>query len=123
MTVEASLFTALRAIVSDRCYPLAFPLSPPRPQWPAIRYTLVSTVPAAALCGDTGDEGSDFRVQIDCVAQTFVEVRTTRLLVIAAMASFAPPAVLQNTSSLFDPETATYTESVEYLIHASTASV
>ena len=119
MTIEADLFTALRSLVNDRCYPLAFPLTPPRPAWPAIRYSFVSTVPEIGICGDTGDEASSFRVQLDCVDVTFKEARALRDSVMAAMATFDPPAVLENSASQFDAETKTCLESLEYVLHAS----
>lgn len=119
MTIEADIYTALNGLVSQRCYPLAFPLTPPRPAWPAIRYSFVSTVPEIGLCGDSGDEASSFRVQLDCVDVTFYDARTLRGLVMAAMALFDPPAVLENSASQFDAETKTYLESLEYVVHAS----
>ena len=34
MSIEADLFTALRSLVSDRVYPLAFPQTGAPPVWP-----------------------------------------------------------------------------------------
>jgi hypothetical protein len=122
MTIEADLYTALSSLVSNRCYPLAFPLSPPIPTWPAIRYTIVSQVPALALCGDSGDEAADFRIQLDLVALTFKGARDLRTQVMAAMASFDPPAILQDGNSQFDQETKSYLETLDYLIYPSSPS-
>jgi hypothetical protein len=117
MTTEASLFTALKGLVGNRCYPNAFPLTPPSPTWPAIRYVFVGEVPAVALCGDSGDDDNDRRVQLDLVATTYAGVRTLRASVIAAMQAFNPPAVLQNSFGQFDAETKTHRETLEYVIH------
>lgn len=119
MSIEADLFTILGPLVDNRCYPLTFPLNPPRPMWPAIRYTVVSAVPAIALCGDTGDEGADFRIQLDCVAMSFFDARALRQAVMDAMRVFEPLAVNENSFSNFDPETKAYDEVLEYEIKYS----
>lgn len=119
MSVEADLFSTLGPLVANRCYPLAFPLTPPNPQWPAIRYTLVSTVPMIALCGDSGDEAPDTRVQLDLVAATYTAVRVLRQSAMAAMVGFSPPAILENSVDEWDAETKTFRVTLEYVIYAS----
>ena len=71
MTIEADIFTALGPLVSNRVYPVSFPLTGSLPVWPAIRYTFISITPTVTICGDGGDETADTRVQIDAVATTF----------------------------------------------------
>jgi Protein of unknown function (DUF3168) len=120
MTIEADLFTALSSLVENRVYPLAFPQTGATPPvWPGIRYTLVSVVPAIALCGDSGDEAADTRVQLDVVDRTYSDMRALRLEVLEAMRTFSPPAILENTSDDYDSETKTYRCTVDYIIYKS----
>jgi hypothetical protein len=119
MSVETDLFTALSDLVDDRCYPITFPQTGGVPVWPAIRYTLVSVVPAIALCGDSGDEAADTRVQLDVVASSYSAMRALRLDVQAAMRTFVPPAIFENSSDQYDSETKTYRSQVDYIIYKS----
>lgn len=119
MSLETDLYAALAPLVSNRCYPVIFPLTPPNPAWPAIRYTFVSQIPAIALCGDGGDESIDSRVQLDCVAATFAAARTLRAQVLSEMQTFDPPAVLQSSLSQYDAETKTWRELLEYQVNPS----
>lgn len=123
MTIEADIYTALNSLVDQRCYPLVFPLTPPRPAWPAIRYSFVSSVPEPGLCGDTGYEAAAIRVQLDCVDTSFLDARALGGLVMAAMELFDPPAILENAASLYDAETKTFIETLDYVIHPSSPSV
>ena len=119
MSVETDLFTALSDLVDDRCYPITFPQTGGVPVWPAIRYTIVSVVPAIALCGDSGDDAADFRVQLDVVASSYTAMRALRLDVLAAMQTFVPPAIFENSSDQYDSETKTYRSQVDYIIYKS----
>jgi Protein of unknown function (DUF3168) len=119
MSVETDLFTALSDLVGDRCYPITFPQTGGVPVWPAIRYTIVSVVPAIALCGDSGDEAADTRVQLDVVASTYTAMRALRLDVLTAMLTFVPPAIFENSSDQYDSETKTYRSQVDYIIYKS----
>jgi hypothetical protein len=119
MSVEADLYTALSGLVGNRCYPITFPQTGTVPVWPAIRYTLISVVPAIALCGDSGDDAADTRVQLDIVASSYSAMRSLRLDVMAAMLTFAPPAILENSSDQYDAETKTYRSQVDYIVYKS----
>ena len=119
MSVETDLFTALSGLVDDRCYPIVFPQTGGVPVWPAIRYTIVSVVPAIALCGDSGDEAADTRVQLDVVASSYTAMRALRLDVLAAMQTFVPVAIFENSSDQYDSETKTYRSQVDYIIYKS----
>jgi hypothetical protein len=132
MTIEASLYTALKSLVGNRVSPIIFP-QPENgpPTWPAIRYNFISNVPVVDMCGDGDDVTSEPRVQLDIVALTFKAVRALRLQVMAAMtAAFpdypatadVPVAILQNSSSEYDAETQTYREQLDYVFHGSSAS-
>jgi hypothetical protein len=119
VTIEASLYTTLAPLVSNRVYPVTFPLTGAVPVWPAIRYSIISVTPSVTICGDGGDETADTRIQLDIVAQTFSAVRALRLQVMTAMLTFAPPAVFENSFSSYDAETKTFREQVDYVTYAS----
>ncbi len=130
MSLENHLFSSLSTISEIArvggfyaVSPLIFP-QPPRynPEWPAIRYTFVSSVPIEDLCGDGDDDTSDVRVQIDVVDTTYAAMRALRLKVMAVMSAFIPPAILQASSDEVDIETHTYRAILDYLIHPSTGS-
>jgi len=120
MSLEADLFTALRTLVANRVYPETF-IQPngALPVWPSIRYDLISEVPMRTLCKDSGDDAPDTRVQIDGVDKTFMQARALRISIMAAMQSFVPPAVLENTFSEYDTETKTFRVSMDYVIYKS----
>ncbi len=123
MSIEADLFTTLKTLVENRVYPETF-IQPngALPIWPAIRYGLVSIVPATAICGDGGDETADTRVQLDVVDKTFIATRSLRTQVMQAMLNFDPPAIVQNSFSEYDAETKTFRASIDYVIYKSTAA-
>lgn len=120
MSIETDLYDALEPLVAGRCYPQVFPLTPPKPTWPAIRYSIVSEVPAVAMCGDSEDEANDTRIQLDCVAQTFAEARALRLAVIAALVNFDPPCTRESSSMDYDAETQTFRVTMDYVFYPST---
>ena len=123
MSIEADLFTTLKTLVANRVYPETF-IQPngALPVWPAIRYGLVSIVPATAICGDGGDETADTRVQLDVVDKTFIATRLLRYQVMQAMLNFNPPAIVQNSFSEYDADTKTFRASIDYVIYKSTAA-
>jgi hypothetical protein len=119
MSVETDLYTALSSLVSNRVYPITFPQTGAVPVWPAIRYTLISVVPAIALCGDSGDEAADTRVQLDIVDSSYSAMRALRLDVLEEMATFVPPAIFENSSDQYDAETKTYRCQIDYVVYKS----
>jgi len=119
MTLEASLFAALKSLVGNRMSPNAFPQPPAVPTWPAIRYTIIDAVPVVDICGDGDDATAEVRVQLDLVAEKYVDVRALRLQVLSAMASFTPPAILELSSGVYDAETKTHREILQYVFHGS----
>jgi hypothetical protein len=120
MPIEDSLFSALKSLVGNRVAPVVFPQPPARPTWPAIRYT-IDTTPVVDICGDGDDSTADVRVQLDVVATEHAAVRSLRLQVLAAMDAFTPPAILQFSTGEYDPETKTYREILQYLVHGSSS--
>lgn len=131
MSLENNLFTALSAIPQVArtnpsmfaVHPVMFP-QPARyaPEWPAIRYTFISSVPVVDQCGDGDDDTSDTRVQIDVVATTYSEARLVRNEVMNIMAGFLPPAILSLDFDTFDEETKTFRCVLDYEVYPSTGS-
>lgn len=121
MSVETELFTALRALVSDRVYPSEFPQPSGNapPVWPAIRYSIVGSAPVEDLCGDGDDTTTDFRVQVDVVDSTYAGMRALRLQTMAALRSLPTPARLQMGFDEFDAETRTHRAVLVYEIGGS----
>lgn len=115
MTIREDLFVALGPLFDGRLFPIEFPQSPYIPIWPAARYTIVSAVPSASVCGDSGDV-ADYLVQIDVVAATYDEGVAKAAAVRAAMATFEPVAVMQTFIEQSDPETATWRTVLDYSI-------
>lgn len=120
MTLEADLFSALKSLVGNRMSPNTFPQPPARPTWPAIRYTIIDSIPVVDLCGDGDDATATPRIQLDLVAEEYTAVRALRLQVLPIMQSFSPPAILEFSSSLYDAETKTHREILSYTFHGST---
>lgn len=119
MSLEADLFAALKSLVGNRMSPNEFPQSPAVPVWPAIRYTFVDTIPEVDVCGDGDDDTATPRVQLDVVATTYTAARALRLQVMAAMRTFSPPAIIESSSGLYDAETKTFREILDYTFHGS----
>lgn len=120
MSVQSAIYQALRALVADRVYPSAFPQGSPTPVWPAIRYTLISIDPAAALCGTVDEGGDDVRVQIDIVAETYAGMRSLRTQVVAALDGTDPPSSrMPGGFEAYDAETRTHRAVVEYRFYQS----
>lgn len=131
MSLENYLFTALTAVPevartgpsAYAVHPVIFP-QPVRynPQWPAIRYTCISSVPVVDICGDGNDDTADTRVQIDVVAETYVEARLIRGEVMNIMATFNPPAILALDFDTYDEETSTFRCVLHYEVQPSSGS-
>lgn len=119
MSLETDIFDALKTLVGNRVAPVVFPQPPAVPTWPAIRFTIVDSVPTTDLCGDGDDETATPRVQLDVVARTFAAARALRLQVMAAMRGFSPPAILESSTQAYDADTKTYREILDYTIHGS----
>jgi len=120
MTLEASLFTALKSLVGNRVAP-NFPQPPAVPTWPAIRYT-ISAVAVVDICGDGDDDTAEQTVILEFVATTYSAARALRLAGMAVMRTFDPPAIAGFSSSDEDTETKTFREIQEYTIHGSSSS-
>lgn len=120
MSVETEVFDALKGLVGNRVYPIVFPQPDERPVWPAIRYTIVSAVPDAIICGDT-EETDSKRVQLDLVDTTAAGVKALRSSVMTAMAGLPTPAVNEGSYEEYDEPTRTCRIVMDYTIHTSSA--
>jgi hypothetical protein len=122
--VEGAVYSALQSLVNNRCYPLVFPQ--PRegiPEWPAIRYTVVSSVNEASICGTDSVDTDDTLMQLDIVAKTLGAAIVLRDQVISAMMGLSPPAVRVGSGfQTFDEETRTYRVTLDYLFSASSVA-
>ncbi|MEO8630200.1 MAG: DUF3168 domain-containing protein [Betaproteobacteria bacterium] len=122
--IEGVIFTALKALVGNRCYPNTF-LQPESglPTWPAIRYTITGSTSEVDICGTDSVDTDDTRVQLDIVAKTNGAAIVVRDQVIAAMMGLDPPAVRDGGGfQTFDDETKTHRIVLEYLFCASSAA-
>ena len=123
--IEGVVFTALRGIVDDRCYPSTFPQREVNGEWtlaatlPAIRYTVISVAAVPDVCGTDDGTTDETRVQVDCVAMTHGAALSLRDSVIAAMQGLAPPATRDQGFTTFDAETRTHRATLDFLFHPS----
>ena len=122
--IEGVVFTALRSLVGDRCYPNTFEQPPDGrlPTWPAIRYTIISSDNAPDICGTDNVSTDDTTVQLDLVAKTHGAVITLRDQVINAMMGLDPPAVRQSQFQTYDEVTKTHRIVIDYFFSASTVA-
>lgn len=127
--IEGVVFTALRGLVNDRCYPSAFPQREIDGEWtlaatlPAIRYSVTSITTNADVCGvDTG-ETDDTRVQVDYVAATHGAALALRDQGRTAMQMLDPPCIRDAGFVTFDPETRTHRATDDFVFHPSTEAV
>lgn len=109
MSLKDDLFTALKALVSNRVYPDTFPQVSGVPYAPAIRYTLAGGTTWQDLCGDGEAETDDVRLQLDWIGRTADERETLTPLIRAAMKTLDPPCVMDGpVVTSFDSETKVY---------------
>lgn len=124
-SVETMVFTTLRSLVSDRCYPVTFPQQagvalPVWTQGPAIRFTIISQANEPTIEGTDDESTDDTRVQIDIVAMNYALVQGMRALVIAAMQNTDPPSTREEGGFVtFDEPTRTYRASLDFFVSAS----
>lgn len=121
MSVPQVVYTALRGLVSDRCWPNRFAQPDAAPVWPAIRYVVVDAAAEAGLCGTDSEDTDDVRVQIDLVASTYALMRTLKAQAIAALAATDPPCSRVSSFETYDAETRTHRAMLEYVFQQSSA--
>lgn len=129
--VSGVIFTALRGLVNDHCYPSKFPQptvtgpgteapTASAPSWPAIRFTIISAFNESTLCGTTGfaDDVSD--IQIDVVAKTYGAMVTLCGEVDAQLRGVAdPPMTRESYFETWDSATKTHRGILTYRAYAS----
>lgn len=131
--ITGVVYTALRGLVNDRCYPSRFPQedvaapgvdepSSPlvsKPTWPAIRYTVIDAQNEGTICG-TDDVGTDdTTIQIDIVSYTHGTMIALRDLAITALQTTDPPCLRENYFEQWDPDTKTHRGILTYRFYAS----
>jgi len=117
VSISSELNAALSGLVSGRVYPDIFKQDCP---YPAMRYTHVSAVPGATICGSGGEDAADYRIQLDIVAKTGVERDALRTAALAAIDAMATPAVIDSWDSSYDIEAKAYVTRIDILVHPST---
>lgn len=123
LSVSQEVFRVLAPLVGERCYQRTF-LQPngQLPAWPAIRFIFATVDPGATICGDGGDEGADYRLQIDladAAANGEAAFQALRAQALAAMQTLGPTYVWAAQRDEFDAETKTLRCSLDYLVHQS----
>jgi hypothetical protein len=122
MSVADTIFTALRGLVSDRCYPKRFPQQKDA-VWPAIRFTIVGGTTYEDLCGDGDEDSDDTRVQIDWAHITSDDCEALGRQIRAAMAAIAdPPMRMQAPPDLdWDADAKVYRGRADWMAHPSSS--
>jgi len=127
VTTEAQMLTAvtaaLRPLVGNRVYARTFLQPSGLPTWPAIRLSVVSATPYPDACDDGGDEGADFRLQIDvanAASAGETALQTLRAQVKAAMAALGAEYVWAGEFNDYDETTKTNRVALDYLVYLST---
>lgn len=111
---------AISAYVGTRVFPDTFMQKDGGlPQWPSIRYTLISAASSEDVCGTDDESTDDTRVQLDVVATTNRERALLVTAVIAAMQNLDPPASRDNLIRTFDEPTRTYRAILDFIFYPS----
>lgn len=129
--ISGVIFTALRSLVNDKCYPNTFPqelIEPPStvmnnlpyPTWPAIRYQLVNASNDATICGTDNEDTDDTSYQIDVVARTYGAMKVLSTQVIAALEVTDPPCLRDFYIEDWDEETKTHRGILRFTFYGST---
>jgi len=121
--ITGVVYSALKDLVDERCYPSTFPQPKSGdPVWPAIRYTVITTEPIPDICGtDTGDT-DEISVQIDYVAKTHGAVVALRDQGRIALLMTFPPCTRGAGFETYDSETKTHRATDDYQFHPSSIS-
>lgn len=120
--IEAVIFTALKGLVSNRCYPSTFPQTPEgqlATRLPAIRYNVIAVDPVRDVCGTDDVSTDDTHVQIDAIAASHPEVLTLRDQIVAALANTDPPCAREGGFVTFDEATRTHRVELDYVFSPS----
>lgn len=92
------------------------------PTWPAIRLVVVSSTPYPDACGDGGDAGADFRLQVDIASASSAgesAMQALRASVMTEMTALGPEYLWDGEFNEFDEPTRTFRCSLDYVVHLS----
>lgn len=92
------------------------------PAWPAIRLVVVSATPYPDACGDGGDAGADFRLQVDIASAASAgesAMQALRASVMTEMTALGPEYLWDGEFNEFDEPTRTFRCSLDYVVHLS----
>lgn len=127
--ISGLIFTALRGLVSDRCYPNEFPqelINAPGTQvgnstltWPSIRYQQVGGFNTPDIKGTDTESTDDTTIQVDVVARTYGAMRSLCTQVIAALQNTDPPATRDFFGEEYDEETKTHRGILRFTFYGS----
>jgi hypothetical protein len=109
--IETSIFNALKALVSNRCYPLQMPENP---TYPAIVYSRIAGAPFNVL--DASASIDQVRMQIDCYALTYDGAKTLSASVRDAMESAAFKGTLQFDIDFYEEEVKVYRVAMDFYV-------
>lgn len=109
--IETSVYTTLKNLVNNRCYPLQMPQNP---TFPAIVYTRIANTPINVL--DRPPTIDQVRLQIDAYAKTYTAAKDLGKQVRDAMESATFKATLQTDDDFFEAETDLYRVSLDFYI-------
>ena len=97
--IEGVVTEILKPLVNGRVYRNNFLQKGDLPEWPAIRFRIISSVNEATICGTDDVSTDDVRVQVDFVAKADGTVITLRDQGIAAMMAQDPPPAREDLRS------------------------
>lgn len=121
--ISAVVYSALKSLVNNRCYPSTFPQSDKTPQtWPAIRFSMISIIPVQDICGTDDGATDDTHVQVDYVALTYGAMIALRDQGRSAMETLDPPALRQTGFEEYDAETKTHRCVEDYVFYPSSGA-
>ena len=109
MSIEKNVQSTLGALVSGRCYPL---VSPEKPVTPYLIYQNVANTPEVTL--SDGIPISNTRMQIDCYAKTYGEVKSLSDAVQNAMANASYTNVPLMQQDLYESDVKLYRVQMDY---------
>lgn len=120
--VLTEVVAVLRPLVGNRVYTRAFAQQAAAPTWPAIRIAVVSATIYPDADGDGGDDGADFRLQVDVVAAASAgetAMQTLRAQVMAAIATLGVHYIWDGETNGFDEQTRTNRCALDYVVYLS----
>lgn len=119
MSLELTIFNALKGLVSNRVHASTFPQQPAVPITPAILFTFISDEVTDDICGDDTAQTANTRVQVDIYSTDFDSTRALRLQVLAVMALITPPTRSAGGFSTYEPDLKLHRVSLDFISYPS----